>query len=147
MRALQAAKHACEVSGWAITNLQLQKILYIAHMIHMGRTGQPLIDDEYFEAWDYGPVLPSVYRHVSGFGSHPIGNIFAAVADAGQADEVASIESAVAKLANIEPFRLVKVLHDDKSAWKEYYDQYNRGHIIPDEAVVQEYGRRFPQGD
>lgn len=143
MKALQAAKTACEASGWTITNLQLQKILYIAHMVHLGRTGRPLVDDEYFEAWDYGPVLPTVYRHVSGFGSRPIANVFATIPDPSNDDERRSIDSAVKKLASIEPFRLVKILHDDRSAWQNHYDQHRRDNIIPDEAIANEYQRRF----
>ncbi|HBQ89188.1 MAG TPA: hypothetical protein DD803_06975 [Alcaligenes faecalis] len=143
MRALQAAKHACEASGWTLTNLQLQKILYIAHMVHLGRTGQPLIDDQFFEAWDYGPVLPSVYRHVSGFGSRPIANVFAVIEDANHPAEIESIRNAVGQFANIEPFQLVQILHDERSAWRGFYNPNFRNTVIPTAAVLNEYRNRF----
>lgn len=142
MRALQAAKHACRASGWSISNLQLQKILYFAHMIYMGRTGQPLIDDESFEAWTYGPVLPSAYRFVSGFGSRPIADVFGTVFDSGDQDQKECIEAAVHRLGGVEPFRLVKMLHDERSAWQQYFDgKHNQ--VIPNSAVRDEYQRRF----
>lgn len=143
MRALQAAKHACEASGWSLTNLQLQKILYLAHMVHLGQTGEPLVNDEFFEAWAYGPVLPSVYHHVSGFGSRPIANIFATVAPSRKWRQVESIEEAVDQFADVEPFRLVEILHDDRSAWNIHYNPQDRGVIIPDEDIIDEYRNRF----
>lgn len=145
MKALQAAKHACAASGWSLTNLQLQKIIYIAHMVYMGQTGRPLVDDEYFEAWDYGPVLPSVYRHVSGFGSRPIADVFATVEDSSDEAAISNIHLAIENLASIEPFQLVKILHDDRSAWLKCYDRSNRNAIISNEEVVDEFRRRFPQ--
>ena len=70
-----AAEFICERSGWAITQLSLQKILYIAHMVHMGRGHGPLVPG-HFEAWDYGPVHPVLYQKVKGFGAKPIPNVF-----------------------------------------------------------------------
>ena len=43
-----------------ISNLKLQKLLYFAWLEYFKRTGRPLFDEE-FQAWKYGPVVPSVY--------------------------------------------------------------------------------------
>lgn len=43
-----------------LTNLKLQKLLYFAWIKYFEKTGKTLFDDE-FEAWKYGPVVPSVY--------------------------------------------------------------------------------------
>jgi hypothetical protein len=59
-----AARYACRMSGWSLTNLKLQKILYIARMVFVGRTKDQLLIDEAFKAWDFGPVLPSLYHRV-----------------------------------------------------------------------------------
>ncbi|QZN99150.1 Panacea domain-containing protein [Chenggangzhangella methanolivorans] len=69
--ALSAARTLGELRDWTLSNLEIQKILYLAHMYHLGRTGQPLIN-EAFEAWDYGPVVPEVYGRAKGTGSAPI---------------------------------------------------------------------------
>lgn len=45
----------------AITNLKLQKLLFFCHADFIKERGFPLIKEE-FEAWDHGPVLPTVYR-------------------------------------------------------------------------------------
>ena len=40
---LQAAKFAAGRSGWTLSNLALQKIIYVAHMLHLGTHGRPLV--------------------------------------------------------------------------------------------------------
>lgn len=43
-----------------ISNLKLQKLLYFAWLEYFRRHGAHLFEDN-FEAWKFGPVLPSVY--------------------------------------------------------------------------------------
>ena len=81
-----AAKRLCERSGWSLTNLKLQKLLYISHMFHLGKTGEPLVNG-HFEAWDYGPVSPFLYHKVKVFGSSPVENIFHSTPDIGDVPE------------------------------------------------------------
>jgi len=57
--------------GLKITNLALQKLLYFAHGICLMQTKKPLVSG-YFEAWQYGPVHPSVYRAFKDAGPAPI---------------------------------------------------------------------------
>jgi len=61
-----------EREGVEITPLKLQKMVYIAHGWHLAIRGQPLVTDEYAEAWDHGPVFPSLYYEIREFGKKPI---------------------------------------------------------------------------
>ena len=72
---INAGKTLCELSGWRISNLRLQKLLYIAHMYHLGRTDKNLVNEN-FEAWQHGPVEPNLYHYVKGYGADSIGNVF-----------------------------------------------------------------------
>lgn len=60
--------------GIELSPLQIQKLVYIAHGWHLAIYGleDPLIDDEYAEAWEYGPVFPSLYHEFKKFGAGPI---------------------------------------------------------------------------
>ncbi|MCY3680636.1 MAG: DUF4065 domain-containing protein [Gemmatimonadetes bacterium] len=65
--------------GVEVTPLMIQKLVYIAHGYHLAFTardnppdGLPLVDDEFAEAWQYGPVFPSLYHHFKHFGRNPI---------------------------------------------------------------------------
>nr|WP_299241349.1 type II toxin-antitoxin system antitoxin SocA domain-containing protein [uncultured Halomonas sp.] len=145
--AMQAAKTACEVSGWSLSNLQLHKILYIAHMVYSGRhEGAPLIDDERFQAWAYGPVLPSVYRYASSYGSSNIQNIFNQVPPVNhQSDEYKAIAKAVANLGHLEPFQLVEITHEPESAWAHSYVPGTKHEIIDQQEIMNEYQQRFSE--
>lgn len=144
--AMQAAKAACAASGWTLSNLQLHKILYIAHMVFSGRNGEPLISDERFQAWPYGPVLPSVYRYASSYGSSNIQNIFNHVPDADpSSEEYKNIVQAVQALGSLDPFRLVDITHEPISAWAHRYESGARHAVIDQEAILDEYRKRFPE--
>lgn len=47
--------------GELISNLKLQKLLYYAQGVHLAVHNEPLFP-EAIEAWDHGPVVPSVYH-------------------------------------------------------------------------------------
>lgn len=54
-----------------LTQMQLHKLVYYAHGWHLGYKKRPLLD-ETLEAWQYGPVVPSLYREFADFGASPI---------------------------------------------------------------------------
>ena len=56
----------------SVTPMKIQKLVFLAHGWHLGVTGKPLVDDEYAEAWMYGPVFPSLYHAFKRYGSDPI---------------------------------------------------------------------------
>lgn len=139
---LSAAKRMCEKSGWSLSNLKLQKLLYIAHMFYMAENnGEPLISGR-FEAWDYGPVVPGLYHFAKVFGSEPIENIFHGIPDLGDGPEAETLDEAVEKLGHASPGRLVAITHWDKGAWASYYQSGLRGAEIPNPAIIEEYNER-----
>ena len=60
----------CNSIKSGISNLKLQKILYFVQADFLVSTPQhtPCFSDE-IEAWDFGPVVPSVYHHYKVYGS------------------------------------------------------------------------------
>jgi len=57
--------------GDSIDNLKLNKLLYFAQGRFLSELGRPLFSDE-IQAWDYGPVVPSVYHTFKICGQHSI---------------------------------------------------------------------------
>ncbi len=45
----------------SITPMKLQKLIFFAHGWHLALAGEPLIADQ-VEAWQFGPVVPSIYH-------------------------------------------------------------------------------------
>ncbi|WP_127144916.1 Panacea domain-containing protein [Pelagibacterium montanilacus] len=137
-----AARSLCEMRDWNVTNLELQKVLYIAHMIHLGETGTPLIR-EGFEAWDYGPVEPNLYHRAKSFGSSPVRNVFhwEKPVPKGSTYEGA-LEEADELTQGMSASKLIAVTHWEEGAWYKVYDPEQRGIKIPDPFIMQEYHDR-----
>lgn len=142
VEAIQAAKTMCEHSKWGLSNLQLQKILYIAQLYWVGLERGSLINDT-FQAWNYGPVLPSVFHEVKIFGSNPIENIFQSVQDICDPERKAFLQNAVDKLKAIPPSNLIGWTHHDNGAWASCYVAGQRNVNIPYESIVKEYNERI----
>jgi uncharacterized phage-associated protein len=58
-------------SGKELTPMKLIKLVYISHGWYLGITGNPLLP-EAIEAWQYGPVVPSIYNQFKSYGRLPI---------------------------------------------------------------------------
>lgn len=134
-----AARKICELGDWKVTNLQLQKILYLAHMVFMGNNdGEPLIRNN-FEAWDYGPVVPDLYHEAKKYGSKPIRMGFYSFQDISNSPEEAELVRACERLLSKSPSRLVDFTHRPGGAWDRNYIPGARGVIIPNQHILEEY--------
>lgn len=60
-----------EIRNQVVTNMALNKLVYFAHGWHLALFDKPLIDSP-FEAWQWGPVHPQIYRQFKSFGDKPI---------------------------------------------------------------------------
>ena len=54
-----------------VTNMKLNKLVFFAQAHHLAATGYPLFADEIL-AWEYGPVIDSLYRKYSSYHRNPI---------------------------------------------------------------------------
>lgn len=57
--------------GIKLSNLKLQKLLFLCHAFHLVETGRPLVRGS-FEAWQYGPVHREAYEAFKRFGPKAI---------------------------------------------------------------------------
>lgn len=138
----EAARHLCRVSEWTLTNLALQKMLYLAHMSYVGvHEGMELVD-EGFEAWAYGPVLPSLYRQVKTFGNGPIRDVFYHVKDISSRPEGVMLSSAWKHLKSKTASELVAMTHWANGAWAKVYTPGIYGSEIPTSLILEEYETR-----
>lgn len=112
--------------GIKITNLALQKLLYFAHGVYLTQKKRPLVSG-YFEAWQYGPVHPSVYRAFKGSGADAI-TMRAVARDPltgkvrdfmlpTNGDVTDLIEDVVRIYGRLSPGRLVDLAHAKGSPW------------------------------
>ena len=137
-----AARYLCELSGWKLTNLQLQKLLYMADMNYVGQGRGRLIDED-FEAWDYGPVLPSLYHRCKAFGSKRVPDVFWLARDIGNSSEADMLRLAWENLKGQDAGRLVENTHWAGGAWARRYVAGSKGIRIHTEDMIDEYRNRL----
>ncbi len=143
---LQVARTIGDLSGWRLSNLALQKIAYVAEMIHLGRTGQPLSTSD-FQAWDRGPVSPELYHWAKMYGSSPVKpDIFQRVSPLPpHSGEYSAVASAYDAMKDLSPWQMVDVTHQSDGAWAEYYQAGRKGVVIPKHRIAQEYHVRITE--
>ncbi|MCY4657970.1 MAG: DUF4065 domain-containing protein [Gammaproteobacteria bacterium] len=72
---------AIEAANWFIQKgmdeddpcdqMKVHKLVYFSHAWHLGNDMGPLFEED-VEAWQYGPVVPSLYRKIRKHGLQPI---------------------------------------------------------------------------
>lgn len=113
-------------------------------MVFMGENaGAPMIS-EAFEAWDYGPVVPSLYHRVKMFGRNPIKDIFYNEDALGElSSEGLVIKRAVNSLAKRSASELVAITHWERGAWAKHYKNGRLGIKIPNADILTEFKEIF----
>jgi len=140
IKALQIAEWMlarARIDGEPLTNLKLQKLVYIANGWHLGFEGRPLFP-EAVEAWPYGPVVPKVYQTYKAYGAGGIDSIGCRHSFAGRVNAV--LETVWTAYANLSAVQLVALTHKSRTPWSlTYRDGEGRGETIPTERIRLHY--------
>lgn len=137
------AKTLGEMSGWSLSNLELNKLAYLAHMLKLGATGgRAGLVKNVFEAWDYGPVSPALYHKAKAFGAKPVANVFYQYSSVEDPEDRKVLEEVMELARQRTPGRLVAITHWPEGAWYKNYEPGVRGSVIPNEDIFEEYNRR-----
>ncbi len=132
--ALDMAKYIidkCTREGHPISNLQLQKILYYIQkdFLQQGVKAFP----EEIEAWQFGPVVPEVYRQYCGFGALPIRMRYMISLES---EDRKIINPLVEKKRMLNPWDMVSDTHCPGKAWDLIYRNGLGDHeVIPQELI------------
>lgn len=121
----------CTRERHPISNLQLQKILYYIQreFLQQGIKAFP----EEIEAWQFGPVVPEVYRQYCGFGAFPIRMRYMISMEL---DDVKIINPIVEKKRMLNPWDMVSDTHSSGKAWDLIYQNGLGDHeVIPTELI------------
>ena len=132
--ALEIAKYIidkCTKDNCPISNLQLQKILYYIQreFLQQGEIAFP----EEIEAWQFGPVVPEVYRQYCGFGALPIRMRYMVRIEL---DDIRMINPIIEKKRILTPWDMVSDTHSSGKAWDLIYRDGAGDHqVIPQELI------------
>jgi len=120
-------------SNLPVTQMHLQKLLYIAHGWNLAIHNKALVEDP-FEAWEYGPVVRKLYDAVRRYGRSSISKLLrwgddtdfpfddGGIARANLTNEERAIVDKVwATYGHLEAFKLSALTHADRSPWARTY--------------------------
>ena len=133
-----AAKTLGIECGWSVSNLKMQKVLYVAHMAYLGKNKKRLIKTP-FEAWDYGPVNPALYHKLKRFGARHVRDIFFRESPLKEGDDGFGVLRDMTELCELSPSSLIAITHREGSAWDRIYRPGELDVVIPDEFIIDEY--------
>ena len=146
-----------DAEGKKLTPLQLIKLVYIAHGWYLGLTGKPLINEPP-EAWQYGPVIPSLYHALKIHGNdavtHKIAEFqfvpgpeikFANVVIQPPADEKITkfLDSVWRAYGHLSGLQLSALTHQPSTPWYDTWEKegakYSKGVDIPEDSILRHY--------
>lgn len=137
VRALDVAAYLVELAAGVdendLTNLKLQKLLYLGQKQHIAQSGSALFEDE-IEAWQYGPVVPAVYHAYKACGPFPI-TLFDVPAAHGALDDDAKafIRGIWESYGIYSASYLVSLTHRPGSPWhRQFYSDSGSRVISPE---------------
>jgi uncharacterized phage-associated protein len=142
-------------SGADLDPMKIQKLVYFAHGWHLALRDAPLINER-IEAWEYGPVIPTLYGQFKKFGNGKITEralkfefdgrkiLYKPSSLDSQADENANqftkplldrIWEVYGKLSGIQ---LSNVTHADGSPWAITFSRNpGRRHLVIDDDLIK----------
>ncbi|SFJ30943.1 Panacea domain-containing protein [Jannaschia pohangensis] len=130
------------------TSLELQKLLYFCHASYLKRYGTPLVSGN-FEAWDFGPVHPVVYKAFKSFGrsaiisrAKSINAVTGEVRPIPRPDKPVQrhVIQTVTSLFDMTAGQLVDLSHAKNAPWDVVWrHKDSRGTIISDRTIDEHY--------
>jgi uncharacterized phage-associated protein len=131
--------------GRAITQMQLQKLVYIAYGWALALKGERLFDEP-IEAWEHGPVIRSLYDEFKRFGKGAIQgratefnleNFDTSEPRVPESDKdtFLILDKVWAAYHRFSGWQLRQKTHEPDTPWSVTYDPGKRDKIIPDEVI------------
>ncbi|MHC6154814.1 Panacea domain-containing protein [Bradyrhizobium elkanii] len=147
----------CAERGAQVSNLSLQKIVYFCHVWSLIELKSPLVAHR-FEAWEYGPVLPYLYREFKSFDRSPIRaramriDPLTGRSAVVQYDFDLTTRDVLTKVvefySRLRPSDLVELTHAVGGPWYTVWNHsgaINPGMKISDDQIVSFYSKRVPK--
>lgn len=125
----------CTRNNTPICNLQLQKLLYLIQKEALAINNEPIFVDE-IEAWRFGPAVPNVFFHFSGYGAMPI--VMEYIVNEISDDGKELIDDVVDRKKMLHPWDYLEEICGDGGAWCRVWDGgAGDSKVIPVEMIVE----------
>jgi uncharacterized phage-associated protein len=141
----RAANHVLGLAkdaGIALTPLQVMKLVYMAHGWHLAEHDEPLVNEP-VQAWQYGPVLPSLYRMLKPFGAGRVEPSWLSnfILDRSEPSEkeLKSLGDIFRAYSSYSGPALSNLTHKPGSPWSRVWRPGVTNLVIPNDLIKQHY--------
>ena len=122
----------CNNNNYSISNLKLQKLLYFVQAQFLVSKDEPCFPEP-IEAWDFGPVVPVVYRKYKAYGSATIPYFGKSISYRINENDRYLVDSIVNVCAKYTASSLVEITHR-QDPWVNAYMPY-RSNVITNKSI------------
>lgn len=123
--------------GMTLTPMQLLKLVYVAQGWMLGKHGRALFPES-VEAWQYGPVVPSVYQATKRYGSGSVVQIDAPY-EQFTSDEMAIMDFVTKNYGRASGVTLSAATHQPGTPWYETWASAPRSSPISNDLIQKFY--------
>lgn len=117
------------------TNLKLNKLLYYAQGHALKRFGKTLFDED-IQAWDYGPVVETVYHTFKMYGNNGIGEVYGDFSEECFTEQEQRLLLDIARVyGQFTGTALIDKTHVKGGPWSQVYEQGVRNVVIPLDSI------------
>ena len=132
---LDLARH----DGKFLTNMQLQKLVYIAHGYCLAKLRQPLFHNN-IHAFEWGPVIPNLYKTLRQYGAGEVKDYILIneppISEDSQEMEI--IKEVWQDYGELSGLELSALTHRTGTPWSETW-RINQFGVISDELIGEHY--------
>jgi uncharacterized phage-associated protein len=123
-----------------LTPLQLLKLVYIAHGFSLVYMRSPLLSESP-QAWQYGPVVPSLYYAIRQFGADPVSSSIVGDTDPQDlSDEAKELIAAIYKqYGHLSGIQLSNMTHQPNTPWSQTWNAAGKNAVISNNVIQAHY--------
>jgi|SRR5882724_3871206 len=128
-------------TGVPLTPMKLIKLVYIAHGWYLALANKRLIWEP-IEAWQYGPVIESLYHAFKRYGNTPLplsAATDAVITDNEDRDIKRLLDKIWQSYSKFTAAQLSTITHQVDTPWSQVYNPNQRKVVIPDELIKRHY--------
>ena len=133
--------------GIDTTPMHVLKLAYLCHGWMLGIHGRSLIHEDVV-AWQYGPVVPTIYHLYKSFGGGRIQVPLEGLdrVDAFDAEQQRLMDAVLRAYQGYSALDLSAITHQPGTPWSIVYaDGRGKGAVIPNALIQQHYAARYRQ--
>ncbi|HEY9018167.1 Panacea domain-containing protein [Thiomicrospira sp.] len=107
----------------SLTNMKLQKLVYIAHGFSLAGMDEPLLTNEDVYAWQFGPVIRDLYQSLRKYGRGEVTDFIPSSDQINDEEQQQLIKAIWEGYGHHSGFALSQITHRPNTPWSKVWNQ------------------------